>query len=91
MAGTGTSAFRRSLGKAAVRNEHSRTRDYLCFRALLEGPGEQMTDHPQPGDQSESDDMSGSSKIDGDAKDSAAAHRKLAAEEEVATKLGDFA
>ena len=50
-----------------------------------------MTNHPQPGNQPDPDDMSGSSNTDEDAKDSAAAHRKLAAEEEVAAKLGDFA
>lgn len=50
-----------------------------------------MTNHPQPGNQPDPDDLAGSSKIQGDDKDSAAAHRKLAAEEEVATKLGDFA
>jgi hypothetical protein len=49
-----------------------------------------MTNHPQPGNQPDPDDMPGSSNTEEDAQDLAAAHRTLAAEEEVAGKLGDL-
>jgi hypothetical protein len=50
-----------------------------------------MTTNGKPGNQPDPGDMSGAFEADGEAGNAAEADAKLAAEEEVAAKLGDFA